>query len=84
MKKNNKNCSEFAMSANWGRISARPPLPNPGSARDNIRTSIQKEYTKKETHTIITLHTTLDENVNDDNYKSFSINSTTQGRKCGQ
>ena len=25
--KNNKNCNEFAMSANWGRISAGHPDP---------------------------------------------------------
>ena len=32
-KLNDKNCSEFAMSANWAQISAGAPWPNPGSAR---------------------------------------------------
>ena len=34
MKTSNKNCSEFAMSVNWGRISAGAPDPildSPGS-----------------------------------------------------
>ena len=36
MKKINKNCSEFVMSANEGHISGGPPCPdpNPGSTRE--------------------------------------------------
>ena len=49
MKKNNKNYSEFAMSANWERNFPGAPEPNPASARDTEQSiaSVREEQRKK-------------------------------------